>query len=453
MDRHDVIVIGAGLAGLAAALQLEAGGCRVLVLEAQQRVGGRVRSMSQPGGPREAGGTYIGAGYRRVIGAAEHYGVALMDVTTLLRFFREQDLALGSTLIRQSEWPTHPANPFSDTDRKLMPWTCARVLSARDNPLPSPQAWLDPAYAELDIPVRDWLRDRGMNDRAITIGYDINPSFGTSAADVSALQLLYRAAFTKQQRLYAPEGVVGYTARNGVERIPEAMAGALRNEVRVASPVRAIASETGGVTVTCVNGDRHHADHAICALPFGALRRIALSPAPVGAQAEAIAGLASQPITQVYLRPRSAFWEQDGYAPSLFTDSVAGMVAASRNGDDPDEITGLTAWAMGTNAARLDAMAPADAGRAVIAAIETLRPAARGQLELLGMQSWGNDPWAGGGWAWFRPGEVQRWARTMGDPLDRIYFCGEHLGVSSRGMEGAMESAQQVATDILAYSL
>ncbi len=453
MDRHDVIVVGAGLAGLAAALQLEAGGCTVRVLEAQQRVGGRVRSMSQPGGPREAGGTYIGAGYRRVIGAAEHYGVALMDVTALLRFFREQDLALGNTLIRQSEWPTHPANPFSDTDRTLMPWTCARVLGARDNPLPSPQAWLDPAYASLDVPVRDWLRDRGMDDRAIAVGYDINPSFGTSAADVSALQLLYRAAFSKQQRSYAPEGVVGYTARDGVERIPEAMAAALRGDVRVASPVRAIASASGGVTVTCVNGDRHRADHVICALPFGALRRVALSPTPAGAQAEAIAGLASQPITQVYLRPRTAFWEQDGYAPSLFTDSVAGMVAASRNGDDPDEITSLTAWAMGANAMRLDAMAPADAGKAVIAAIEAVRPAARGQLALLGMQSWGRDPWAGGGWAWFRPGEVHRWAPAMGKPLDRIYFCGEHLGVSSRGMEGAMESAQQVASDILAYSL
>ena len=86
--------------------------CDVLVLEAQQRVGGRIHSMRQLGGTAEAGGTYIGAGYARVIGAAERHGVELMDVTPVLEFFREQDLALDGEIIRQSEWPTHPANDF-----------------------------------------------------------------------------------------------------------------------------------------------------------------------------------------------------------------------------------------------------------------------------------------------------------------------------------------------------
>jgi monoamine oxidase len=453
IDRHDVIVIGAGLAGLAAALKLEAGGCDVLVLEAQDRVGGRVRSMSQPGGPREAGGTYIGAGYRRVIGAARRYGVELIDVTGLLRFFREQDLALGDTLIRQAEWPSHPANPFPERDRKLMPWTFARAISARDNPLGDPQDWLNDEFAAFDIAVRDWLRDRGYDARAVAAGYDINPSFGTSAADVSALQLLFRAAFSRQQRTWAPEGVIGYTARDGVERIPQAMAAALQREVRVRCRVQAVTSTDTGVEVVGASGERYRADSVICALPFGALRHIVLSPAPVGAQAEAIADMASQPITQVYLRPKSAFWEQDGYAPSLFTDSIAGMVAASRNGDDPEEVTSLTAWAMGANAARLDAMPEADVGAQVIAALEAARPAARGQLELMGLKSWGADPYAAGGWAYFRPGQVHRWAGEMGNRLARIHFCGEHLAFASRGMEGAMESGEHVATEILSYSL
>src|SRR5690606_38414631 len=77
----DLIVVGAGLAGLAAAPALEAEGLDVLVLEAQDRVGGRVHSMRQLGANAEAGGTYIGAGYTRVIGAANRYGVPLIDVT------------------------------------------------------------------------------------------------------------------------------------------------------------------------------------------------------------------------------------------------------------------------------------------------------------------------------------------------------------------------------------
>src|SRR5690606_20903349 len=105
MPSCDVVVIGAGLAGLSAALKLQDAGCDVRVLEAQGRIGGRVHSMGRPGLQTEAGGTYIGAGYRRVIGAAEELGVNLIDVTPMLEFFREQDLVLGEEIIRQSEWP------------------------------------------------------------------------------------------------------------------------------------------------------------------------------------------------------------------------------------------------------------------------------------------------------------------------------------------------------------
>ena len=68
----DVVVVGAGLAGLHAAATLESVDMRVLVLEAQRRVGGRVHSMRQQGGTAEAGGTYIGAGYERVMAAYAH---------------------------------------------------------------------------------------------------------------------------------------------------------------------------------------------------------------------------------------------------------------------------------------------------------------------------------------------------------------------------------------------
>ena len=77
-------------------------GLRVLVLEAQRRVGGRIHSMRQHGGTAEAGGTYIGGGYERVIAAAKRHGVELMDVTPILEFFREQDLALDGEIIRQA---------------------------------------------------------------------------------------------------------------------------------------------------------------------------------------------------------------------------------------------------------------------------------------------------------------------------------------------------------------
>ena len=447
IDR-DVIVIGAGLAGLAAAAKLEAAGLDVLVLEAQRRVGGRIYSMRQLGSG-EAGGTYIGAGYARVIAAAQRHGVTLVDVTPVLEFFREQDLALGERIIRQSEWPTDPANAFPDADKTQMPWNYHRVLTMRANPLGAPADWLDPRFAHLDVSAREWLRGLGLSERAIALAYGINASFGRDAHDVSALLLLFRGAFSKAQRALAPEDSVGFTARDGVQRIPEAMAAALLGGVELGRPVASISLERDRATVSCADSTRLRARHVIASVPLGVLRTIAIEPALPARQAEAFAELPSQPLTQVYLAPRAKFWERDGYAPSLFTDSRAGMIAAARNGANPKEVTTLTAWITGDAATALDRVPSAAAGRAVIDEIARIRPASKGELEFVSLHSWGADPYAGGAWAYFRPGDVTRFAGIIGRAHGRLHFCGEHLAFENRGMEGAMESGERAATEIL----
>jgi monoamine oxidase len=126
------------------------------------------------------------------------------------------------------------------------------------------------------------------------------------------------------------------------------------------------------------------------------------------------------------------------------------MVAAARHRERPGEVTSLTAWITGDEAAALDRMEPEDAGRAVIQTIERIRPAAAGQLELLGLHSWGADRFAAGAWAYFRPGDVTRFAGIIGRAHGRLHFCGEHLATANRGMEGAMEAAERAAAEVLA---
>jgi monoamine oxidase len=436
------------LAGLHAGLLLDEKGLNTVVVEAQDRTGGRIHSMRQLGSNAEAGGTFIGAGYKRIFAVAKRFGINLIDVTPLLEFFREQDLSLGDEIIRQSEWESHPANPFPEQDRAIMPWNYHRVLTMRENPLPAPSAWLEPEFSRYDISMHEWMRSIGLDEEVIKLGYNLNTSFGENAHDVSALLLFFRAAFSKAQRKDAPKDSIGFTVENGVQRIPDAMAAGLQTEVLFNHAVTAIEQSGKQLTVTFKNGQSLTADHVICTLPFGVLKQVHISPALNEVQARAIREVPSQPVSQFYFSTKSEFWREDGYAPSLFTDGLPGMVAAVRDGTDPTRITHLTAWLMGKHAAALHGLSEHDAAQQIISDIERRRPAASGQLECIGSQMWGSDPYALGAWAYFRPGQIKEYARAMGTPHGRLHFCGEHLALTTRGMEGALESAEAAVSAI-----
>ena len=74
----------------------------------------------------------------------------------------------------------------------------------------------------------------------------------------------------------------------------------------------------------------------------------------------------------------------------------------------------------------------------------------RHQLELIGLTAWGSDPYAAGAWAYFRPGQVGRFATAMALPHGRLHFCGEHLALKGRGLEGALETAETATAEVIA---
>ena len=114
---------------------------------------------------------------------------------------------------------------------------------------------------------------------------------------------------------------------DGVQRIPQAMSEALEHPVHFGRTVQSVEDGGSRVTVRCADGTAYKADHVVCSLPFTVLRGIAIDPPLRGTQREAVSSLPSQSMTQLYFAHRSNFWEADGFAPSLFTDTPAGMVA------------------------------------------------------------------------------------------------------------------------------
>ena len=256
---------------------------------------------------------------------------------------------------------------------------------------------------------------------------------------------LFNERWIREQTAMGP---AAYAVEGGNQLLPEAMAGALRREIRFGQEVSSIEDRGDGVRVRCRGGDSFHAPFVVCSAPFSKVRDMAVSPPLEGLQRQAVGTLEYMRNTLVFLVPRRPFWEEDGLSPSMWTNGRLGVVAAQRFGEDPAEVTGLVVNARGWVADRLDRLGPADAQALAIREIERLRPAAKGALEPGGFHSWWLDPHNAGDWAIFAPGQVQGLLPSMARPHGRIHFCGEHTATMNRGMEGAMESAERVALEV-----
>jgi len=442
----DVLVIGAGMSGLYAAMLLEEMGARVQVIEGRERIGGRMYTMDQVAGRPEAGGNSIMGGYGRARQLCSQLGIALRDVAPRQRLNRPL-IALRSEVIDRDRWAESALNMLPAEHRHKWPPSIMWELVARHNPLKIAEDWYEPSNRAIDISVQAFLEDLGFEQPAIEQLYNINPQYGNSANTVSVLQWFYMQYWFGLQNQIEPVALV---APQGNQRIPEAMAGTLAREVHLGKTVSAISYGRRQGEVLCSDGSRYRARHIVCSMPLPPMRWVNFDPHLPRGRVEALHTVPQMLITQVYLQPKRPYWEADDMDAGMWTDTAAGDLLVNRQAEDPETITGLTAWGRGPRAEYLDTLGEADAGRAVVAAIESLRPAARGQLEVVGFKSWQLDPFSGGDWVVWGPGQVTRHLKQLGEALDNLHFCGEHTARSSRGIEGAMESGERVAIDIAA---
>jgi len=441
----DVIVIGAGLSGLYAAMLLEESGYSVTVIEGRNRIGGRLYTLSDLPGNPEAGGNTIMGGYGRMRDMADRLGVELMDYAPRAEL-SQTEIALGGQVIRAADWPNHPLNRMPEGARDRSPNGYIWGVIARNNPLESFEDWYDPRSWRYDGPVYGLLRNLGWSEETIAQVYDTNAQYGTSAHDTSLLMWFFIQKWFATQNEIEP---VSLSAIGGNQRIPEAMANTLKSEVHLGKTVAGIRNEKGQIEVHCGDGSRYTAKRLICSAPLPPLRWMKFDPILPPTKRAAILNVGQMLITQVHVIPKEPFWEEDGLAPSMWTDTPAGVVTAQRFGESPEEITNFLCWGRGHIAQYLDTLGETEAKAAVVRTIEALRPAAKGKIEALGFKSWQLDPFSGGDWVVWQPGQIAEYLLDIGRPEGRIHFCGEHTALSNRGMEGAMESGERAAFEVL----
>ncbi len=454
VERTHVLVIGAGLAGLNAAIHLADAGADVTVLEANKRVGGRCYTGDVESKP-EWGASQIGPMYARVRDMCGRLGVRLDPKAHL---YAPYALSVGGSLMASAAWESSPLNRTAGDERKVPPSALYNWAMERFSPFTAVDQWLSPDAGRYDIAVSAFMRGNGVSEAALKLigrGY---PDLDT----VSALTMLQEAgSFGRdapsktgsagkhgvkedifQRASQTSDHVVG-----GTSRLPEAMAAFLGDRVHTGARVVALTQDKNGVEAVTANGKRVRADFVVFAIPFKALRSVKLTPALTGPQHDAVMTMPYSRNTQWLFRVKAPYWEQDGFDGSLWSDGGVTMWRQNIEYDGTRDTA--VALLTGSTAEALDRM-PQDAQvRYILKEMAKTRPSTEGKLEFIAANSWGNSAGIYGCRHQYAPGDVMRWRDAMIAPAGRIHFAGEHTRRIEVGMEAAMESGERAAIEII----
>ena len=451
-NRHDVIVIGAGLSGLHAAMLLEEQGLDVLTLEGRNRLGGRVYTLMGVPGQPEAAGELIGGNYARMLDTARRLDLQLFEPDDWAggnaRYFH-----INGQTVTPEDWPEHPLNPMKGEDRSILPDRMLWTLSHKNNPLSGKPLddWIKPEYAKYDIPHSEYMRKYlGYDEETIRL---MNVVIHTDHMDnTSAIHELRRYAvneFNSNLARSRPDLPVVQKIRGGNSLMPQAMANSLKREVLLRKTVVAFEDTGSDVTVYCGDGSRYRAGKVVCSVPYPVLNQVKFSPRLSVRMANAVADIDYGISIQVHFGLKRNFWEDDGLPMNLWSDAPFERFVVINNGENKTPSSAI-AFINGNEAYKYDFMTDEQAVAYTMQELIKVRPSVEGALEPLLVQSCHRDVHGSGDWVFWRPGQVQSYAPFMREPHGNIHFAGEHTALLERGMEGAFESGERAAFDILA---
>jgi monoamine oxidase len=223
------------------------------------------------------------------------------------------------------------------------------------------------------------------------------------------------------------------------------MAALLKREVRLRAPVTALASAADGASVTLADGKRLRARRIVCAVPLTVLRGLKIDPPLPPLQAEAVRAVPYGSATGFFFAVKEPFWEQDGLPAATWSCEDFGR-AFVRN-----TASGRYLWfyKSGAAGARVPRMADAGLLSAATHELHKARPSTVGRIEPVAIVNWSASPWTRGHNAHRSPGDVARYGNVAAAPHGRIHFAGEHTAVTMMGMEGALESGERAALEVL----
>jgi monoamine oxidase len=435
-----VIVVGAGLAGLSAATQLVKDGARVTVVEARDRIGGRVltiRDVFKAGQHAEAGGDFIDRGQEEITRLAAEYGLRVRPI-----------LRGGFSFVRHKGRGAIHSRPIAG-ERAWKP------ITDRAKPLlkayrQAEQRW-DSAVARslAQRSVAQWLDEIHADDAMRAMVSGLRGFFLADPEDLSLLVLIDQLASE------APGQIAMGRIEGGNDRLPAAMAASLGDSLYLNTVARAVRYDQASMrlTVQSSSGDQAElrADYVILAVPGTTLRTIDISPDLPLEQAKVFARLKYGRVTKSLLQFDRRFWKRKSRAAAYGTDAPTGAIWDA-NEEQRGRSGILTLMAGGQASEDTQKIVSQEGIDGLLRALDWLKPEGATLLRNHHV-TWEDDSWAQGGYAYFDPAFDPAWRPWLARPHGHILFAGEHTSIKWQGyMNGAVESGLRAAAEVWALA-
>lgn len=445
-----VIVVGAGLAGLAATYELHEAGVDVQLIEQSNRAGGRVKTIRGHFADDawvDVGGQTTGALYANFFFYATRLGLPFekQEVVTerpdVLLHLQENLYSAAQLRQDPSAWPI----ALHDHERPLAPF---RLLSHYLGPIAQEigavENVLNPEFVHYDqLSLQQLLQELGASKAAIRqIDHTLNYNSVDTVSALSALRDSVRALHMR--------GGQALNLENGNQSLPDAFAAHLGEKVQYGCTLKGVRQTDGGLSLQVETNGEHdtlYADRIIIAIPFTALRKLRFDPGLSKARQKIIEELPYTQIVQAYLQSRTRFWEADTPVAAIVSDGpLERLFNASQRMKEGRGL--LVNWVNGTGTAAIGGRDPDEHLSRVLKEVYAIWPQSRDQIETTLTNNWSNS-YVQGAYAHYAPGQMATFAAEIPKPIGRIHFAGEHTELVAPGMEGALTSGKRAAAEIL----
>ncbi len=449
MTDTQVVVIGAGLSGLAAARTLRAAGAEVRVLEARGRVGGRTEGgATADGTPVELGGQWLGPTQTRMYALVEELGLETFPTYNTGRHVI--DLGGRQTRMASKRGAVPKLNPFVLAD---LFQGMTRFKNLADK-VPLDRPWTAPGAKALDNQTFETWIVRNLRTPTGRTYFRVATEavFSAESGNLSALHALFYAhsGTDLEGLLSTDQGAQQDRIVGGSIRVSESMAAALGDRVTLDSPVRGIDQDGGRVVVTTRGGEAVEADRVIVTLPPTLAGRLEYAPALPSWRDQLTQRLPAGSVIKLYAVYEEPFWRADGLTGQAASDR--GPVKVTFDNSPPDGSPGVLMGFMEANDGRAAARLPLEERRAAALScfVRYFGPKAAHPIEYI-ERDWMAEEFSRGCYgAHFTPGVWGDFGASLTEPVGLIHWAGAECSSVWNGyMEGAVRSGEETALTVL----